>query len=179
MATVFTNIKIHLEDIIMPGDTECLREKNMTRAKRSTIAVGIVSIVVAAVGFWYNMTTLLVDFSGFERDHSIPYFYHAFYAMSAICIVCYAVLLICGVQFVRLRTGLLKIFVGVVIFEVVYFLSLGPVSLVPRIGMSVGAAVGVANGGLMFQAVILFPLWAPLLARRAARELSHDRAPSQ
>ncbi len=32
-----------------------------------------------------------------------------------------------------------------------------------RTGMSVGVATGIANGGMMVQLMILFPLWSPPL----------------
>ncbi|MFH1615320.1 MAG: hypothetical protein ABIG61_09590 [Planctomycetota bacterium] len=143
----------------------------MKRAKGFIIAIGVLSITVAVIGLWYNLTTLFTYFSDFVQEHDIPYFYPAFYTMSAICIGCYIILLICGVQFVRLRTNVLKLFVAVIIFEVVYFFSIGTLWLIPNIGMSIGAATGVANGGLMFQAFILFPLWAPFLAGWAAKRL--------
>lgn len=144
----------------------------MKIAKGFMITVGIVSIAVAAIGLFYNLNTLFTDFSELRQDNDTPFFYPAFYTMSAICIGCYIILLICGVQFVRLRTGLLRLFVAVIIFEVVYFFSIGVMWLAPKIGMSVGAATGVANGGLMFQAFILFPLWAPIIAGWAAKRLS-------
>jgi hypothetical protein len=37
--------------------------------------------------------------------------------------------------------------------------------------MSVGAATGIANGGLMAQFIILFPLWAPLVVWWARKKL--------
>lgn len=144
----------------------------MKTAKGVMIAVGSFSVLMAAVGLWYNLTTLSTNFADLAQEQNIPYFYPAFYAMSAVCIGCYIVLLTCGIQFIRLRTGLLKLFVGTIIFEVVYFFSIGTTWLVPGIGMSIGAATGVANGWLMFQALILFPLWAPFLARWAAGRLT-------
>ena len=144
----------------------------MKKAKAIMITVGVISILLAVVGFWYNLTTLFTDFSELVQKQDIPHFYPAFYLMSAICIGCYIILLICGVQFVRLRTRLLKLFSGVIIFEVVYFFFIGIMWMVPKIGMSVGAATGIANGGLMFQAFILFPLWAPFLAGWAARKIA-------
>ena len=143
----------------------------MKKAKGFMIMVGIVSIAVAAIGLLYNMISLFTDFSDLVQEQGTVHFYPAFYTMSAICIACYIALLTCGVQFVRLRTNLLKLFVGVIIFEIVYFFSIGPMWLIPKIGMSVAAASGVANGGLMFQAFILFPLWAPFLAVWAARRI--------
>jgi hypothetical protein len=91
--------------------------------------------------------------------------------MSAICIACYISLFVCGVQFIRLRTRILKFFIGVIIFEVMYIPAIGLTWLIPKVGMSIGAATGVANGGMMFQAFILFPLWAPLLAGWASGRL--------
>lgn len=144
----------------------------MKKAKVIIVAVGVLSVAMAAVGLLYNLTTLLIDYSDSMQERDIPYFYPAFYSMSTICIGCYIVLLTCGIQFIRLRTKLLKLFVGILIFEVIYFFSIGPMWLIPKIGMSIGAATGVANGGLSFQGFILFPLWAPFLAAWAARRLA-------
>ena len=150
----------------------------MKKAKVIMIGMGIVSISMAVVGLWYNLTTLFTNFSSLVQEYDIPHFYPAFYTMSTICIGCYLVLLTCGVQFIRLRTGLVKLFVGILIFEVVYFFSIGTMWLIPKVGMSVGAATGVANGGLMFQAFILFPLWAPFLAGWAHKRLIASEATS-
>jgi hypothetical protein len=152
--------------------------EKMKTAKGFMIAVGIASIAMAGIGLWYNLMTLFTDFSDLVQEKGIVYFYPAFYTMSAICIACYVALLLCGVQFVQLRTSLLKLFVGVIIFEIVYFFSIGPMWLIPKIGMSIGAATGVANGGLMFQAFILFPLWAPFIAGWAARRLKETEKAS-
>ncbi len=127
------------------------------------VAVGITSIIMAGLGFWYNLTSLFTDFSHHTQDQEFAYFFPAFYTMSTICIVCYVALLICGVQFIQLRIGLVKFFVGLIVFEVIYFFSIGFAWLTPVIGRSVAAATGVANGGMSFQIFILFPLWAPLL----------------
>ncbi|MHC4570730.1 MAG: hypothetical protein ACYS0C_01460 [Planctomycetota bacterium] len=150
----------------------------MKKAKGFMIAVGVISTVLAVLGLWYNSSSLFTDFSEFVQEQDIPYFYPAFYTMSAVCIACYSILLICGVQFLRLRTRLLSLFVVVLIFEVIYFFSIGAMWLVPKIGMSVAAATGVANGGLTFQAFVLFPLWAPFLTRWAARKISKSGEPS-
>lgn len=144
----------------------------MKTAKGFIIGVGIVSIGVAAIGLWYNLTTLFTDFSDLVQQQHLPYFYPAFYIMSSICVACYTILVVCGVQFLRLRTKLLRLFVSVIIFEVVYFFAIAALWLAPRIGTSVRGATGVANGGMMFQAFILFPLWAPFLAGWAARRVS-------
>jgi hypothetical protein len=150
----------------------------MRKAKVFLMVVGVASIILAALGFWYNSATLFADFSGLVQESDIPYFYPAFYTMSTICILCYVVLLVCGIQFVRLRTGLFPLFVGILIFEVVYFFSLGTMWLNPKVGMSIAAATGVANGGLTFQGFVLFLLWAPLLAGWAGKRIRKSGEPS-
>jgi hypothetical protein len=91
--------------------------------------------------------------------------------MSAICIVCYLTLLVIGVQFLRLNASLLRLFSAVMIFEVVYFFTIAFAWMSPGIGMSIAAASGVANGGLMLQLLPLFPLWGPLLAHWAKQNM--------
>lgn len=143
----------------------------MKIAKGFIIMVGVVTIAMAGFGIWYNFRSLSASSSDFFHDESIPYFYQAFYIMSVICIACYIALLICGVQFVRLRTGLVKFFVSIIIFEIVYVFSIGITWLLPTVGMSIAAASGVANGGLMIQAISLFFLWAPIIAIWATKIL--------
>jgi len=150
----------------------------MKKAQGFLIALGVVTIVLGLLGLWYNSASLFANFADVVQEHDIPYFYPAFYVMSAICIICYILLLYCGIQFIRLRTDIMRLFVGVLIFEVIYFFSIGVMWLIPKIGMIVAAATGVANGGLMFQAFILFPLWAPFLAGWAARKITQSKEPS-
>jgi hypothetical protein len=119
---------------------------------------------------------MTVALSGaFPPDKDLPYFYQAFYAMSAICILCYLTLIFCGVAFLRRTVRFVWLFVSIMIFEVVYFFSLGfflwPM---PQLGLSVAGATGVANGGLMVQFLILFPLWGSILALWAKRQLQNN-----
>lgn len=144
-------------------------------AKNILRLIGAIAIICAAFGLYYNGSSIVVSFSGAftegESRHDTPYFYPAFYIMSAICILCYSLLIVFGVQFIRGRAFRVEWFITLVLFEIVYFFSIGMLWLVPGIGMSVAAATGVANGGLMVQFLILFPLWAPLLAFWAQRRL--------
>lgn len=141
-------------------------------------ATGCLAILCAVLGLLYN-------FSSFSRlstkpvetvssDPSIPYFHPAFYAMSAICVCCYGTLLFFGVEFLRGRTSHLKKFTALLIGEVAYYFLVGVLWMVPGIGMSVAAATGVANGGLVVQLIILFPLWAPFAATWAKKRLDES-----
>ncbi len=113
---------------------------------------------------------------GFEpvvARHDSSAFYPAFYSMSASCVTFYAVLAWCGVRFVRLRPGAAWPFTVLMIVEVVYFFSVAAFAMrVPDVGMSIAGALGVANGGLMAQFVILFPLWGPASAMWARRPVA-------
>jgi len=138
------------------------------RPRRLLRFVGVAGIIFAALGLWYNGTTVFAEFS---PGPSEPYFSSAFYAMSAICVVCYGILIYVGIQFARLKTSALSLFVGLMVFEVAYFFAVGAFWTAPGLGSSIAAASGVANGGLVFQLLILFPLWGPLLARWAKNRI--------
>jgi hypothetical protein len=137
--------------------------------------VGVVSIILALLGWWYNYTTMRVDFSQLQRQEDLPYFYQAFYTMSGICIVCYFVLFYVGVQMIRGKTDTVRLLTLLLLFEFLYSFAIGFSWTTPEYGMSIGAATGVANGGLMFQAFALFPLWAPIAAFFASRSIRRAR----
>lgn len=129
---------------------------------------------MAAAGIWYNSATLTVDYSGLSEElnteesefgpYDLSYFYPIFYLLWSICITFYILLAITGIQLIRLKTGWVFALLGVVLVEVVYFLLLGRSWLMPEYGPSIGAATGISSGGLVFQWVSLFPIWAPLAA---------------
>lgn len=130
-------------------------------------------MVCAALGLCYNSMSLwaFMSIDVAEMSLDIPYFYPAFYIMSAICIGCYLMLAGFGIQFLRGRVDHLRGFTILLISEFIYFFSIGTLWLLPGIGRSIGAATGVANGGLMVQFVILFNFWAPPLVFWARRNL--------
>lgn len=142
------------------------------RVARLTLAfVGIVAIILALFGFGYNLLSLSADFSKNLRREVETYFYPAFYTMSAICIGCYALLTYVGVQLLRGKTDITRLLILLLLFEFLYFVVIAFLWTNPDYGMSIGAATGVANGGLMLQAFTLFPLWAPVAAFLASRSL--------
>lgn len=137
--------------------------------------IGVAALLCAAFGLWYNITVLGNFWSRrLHVDawrHDAPYFFPAYGIMSTVCLACYGLLAFFGIQFLRGRADHLRRFAILMIFEVAYFFSIVLMWLIPDLGMSVAAATGVANGGLMVQFVIFFPLWAPLLAFWATRRL--------
>jgi len=127
--------------------------------------IGILSIIMACLGLWYNTSSFFSFLNIVEYDPEMPYFKPAFFIMSFVCVACYVALLVIGIEFVRLKLRFRRMFTGLLIFEVAYFISISILWSVPvrNFSMSVAAATGIANGGLMFQFITLFPLWAPLL----------------
>ncbi len=146
-----------------------------TAARVSVIVVGGVAVLAALFGLYYNGTTLILairgSFSEQDAQQKLTYFYPVFYSMSAICITFYFLLLVSGIALLRVRLGWSGFLSWLLLFEVIYFFSIGFLWLIPNVGMSIAAASGVANEGLMVQFIILFPLWAPLVLWWARRKL--------
>lgn len=138
--------------------------------RRSLRFVGVASIVFAGLGFWCNATTFFT-FAKYPADANEPHFLHAFYAMSAICVACYLVLLAVGIQSIRLKLSAVRLLCGLMVFEVIYLFGVTTLWTVPSIGQSVTFATVVANGGLVAQFLTLFPLWGALLARWAKKQM--------
>ena len=133
--------------------------------------VAVLTTTMAALGLLYNGSVLWTLLMNRQHDPGTPYFLPAFLIMLGLCTGFYVILLVLGICFVRGRTELVRVFTGLMRCEVIYFVLVVALWFMPRIGPSMAAATGVANGGLMFQGVILFPLWAPSAVKWAKRTL--------
>ena len=137
----------------------------MSRGKQLALRiVGIACILMALIGYAYTFGNYW-----FIREQELnpetPYFFEAYLIMAIICLLFYSVLFILGVMFLALKTKYSKVFYFVIVAELLYFLGIGFSWRVSdeSIAYSIGAATGVANGGLSFQGLSLFVFWAPLL----------------
>ena len=130
-------------------------------------AVGIIAILLAIGGLLYTAASLYAVASGgidqLAVEASTPYVHTAFYVMASTCVAFYAVLLLCGIQFVRLRSSLWWLFLGLLVAEVIYYLLVGWLWSHSTLGNSIAGASGISSGGLVLQFVLLFPLWAPII----------------
>lgn len=149
------------------------------RPRNLVIIVGAVAVLTALFGLYYNGRSIVValrgGFSDFVAQRGLTYFYAAFYLMSATCVICYLLLLVLGVGLLLVRLRWSRLLTGVLIFEVVYFLTISFLWVLPGVGISIAAATGVTNGGLMPQFIILFPIWAPLVLWWARRKIEHEK----
>jgi hypothetical protein len=119
---------------------------------------------MAVAGFVYTINYLRF-FYEFPYDTESPYFRHAYLSMVSICFAFYSVLCFFGVRFFCVDTKYRYWFLVFIVVEVSYVLVLvSAVALVKLpIAMSISAAFGVANGGLVIQAVSLFLVWGPAI----------------
>ena len=137
--------------------------------------VGAVIVVCAAIGLLFNANSFFAIASGTLEDaigQHEPYLYEAFYTLSAVCVICYLALALCGIQFIRLSTSLFWLLALTFSVEAVAFFGTGRLWAHPVYGDSVAAASGIALGGLMPQFFIFLPLWAPILVWVSRRSLA-------
>ena len=148
----------------------------------ATPAIGVVTMLCAVVGLLYSMQSLAFGLSGRFDDiasaHVMPHFHAVFYLMSAVCVVCFLVLLWGGYHLARRRLSVAGVLAVAWLFEIVYVVAIRYTSRLSDIGGSIAGAAGVANGGMMAQFFILLPLWGPLamlwVRRRARSEDPED-----
>ena len=135
--------------------------------------VGVVCILLAISGYWYTYSTF-VALKDQPLDPESPYFKNAYFIMASVCLVFYTLLLILGSQFLLLILKYKYIFIGLLIVEILYFLSIGLIWRIDnqQIISSIASATGVANGGLMFQVITGFILWAPILLLWSSKKLN-------
>ena len=145
-----------------------LRRPQIRRPRRGPVAtaLGIVTLLCAVLGLAYNASTLADVLSGSKdaiaRERPLMHFHAAFYGMSAICITCYLLLILGAIWLMRGRPHATRLLAGVWFFEIAYFFLVGTLWGVPVLGASIAGATGLADGGMMFQFILLLPLWGPL-----------------
>ncbi len=119
------------------------------------------------LGLLYNAISLFAAFSGALDQSSdiadLPYFFTAFYVMSAICIGSYLAIIAASVGLCRGSATCARLHAMLLLFEVLYFFAVGALWTLPSAGRGIGAATGIANGGLMVQFLLLMPIWIPIV----------------
>ncbi|MEW8073325.1 MAG: hypothetical protein AB2826_23170 [Candidatus Thiodiazotropha sp.] len=134
--------------------------------------VGVVSIGLAIAGYWYTYAYYQA-MSMEPYDPEIPHFKEAYLVMIVVCLLFYTALAAFGAQFLMMIINYKNLFYVLLVAEILYFLSLGFLWRLENqeLAMSIGAATGVANGGLVFQAVTGFIIWAPLVMQWASKRV--------
>jgi len=149
--------------------------------RRTLVAVGAVSVLLAGLGLYYNAVALsdaypmVVARQKAGGPNDLAFFFRALYTISGICVVCGGLLAVSGLQLMRGRPRWVWLLTAVATVEVALFLSVPMLWRSPVLGPSVRAATGPSMGGLAIPLVVLFPLWAPVLGHWARRRLEHGR----
>lgn len=124
-------------------------------------------VVTGLLGLFYNAGSLFAAFSGaFDEAPDVadlPHFYTAFYVMSTICIGCYFAIIAASVGLCLGSATCARLLAMVLLFEVLYFFVISSMWTLPSAGLGIGTATGIANGGLMFQFLLLMPIWIPIV----------------
>lgn len=137
------------------------------------VIVGGTTVLAAATGLLFSASILWTVLGGgldsLQSEHDVPYFRAAFFVMWTIGVACLVTLTVCGIDFLRSNLRWARLATMIFLFEVGYIFAVGSLWMLPVYGMSIAAATGVANTGLMVQFIILLPLWGPLMLLWARR----------
>jgi hypothetical protein len=148
-------------------------EKKLPR--RALIVVGGASVILGLIGIAFNVFTLFRDYTSVlqevKGEVAPDQFYTAFYIMSGICLSLYTALLVIGIQLIRQRSRWAFGLLGVMALEVLYYLATGVLWRSSQYRLSIAAATGISSGALIFQAIVLFPIWGPWIAIWSHRKL--------
>jgi hypothetical protein len=143
-------------------------------ARRVLQVVGGAQVVLAALGAYYNIGA---GFAGLGHEGLVampllPWMLYA--AMNLAWITCYAVLGYIGVQLARARIQFVSTLNRLLLVELCLTFGAAPVVIIlSTFGLddSVGAALVIPAGGMMFQLWSLSPLWSAVGASWARRRI--------
>ncbi len=140
--------------------------------------IGVSTIVLSILGLLYNALSLssIESLKTLPHADNEPYVLGAFLSMLTICTLFFAALFFSGIEFIRLKTRYRYLFMWLLITEVLYFFSISLLWLFPNrmIAISIAAATGIGNGGLMCQFIVFFPLWAPFVVFWAHKRINNN-----
>jgi hypothetical protein len=144
-------------------------ERQERKGKRALVSVGLISVAFGLLGLCGNLWLsppwkVLSALPELARETGISYLAPTYLTMFAISVACHSILVFCGIYFVFLRLRVMKLFIGVFVFEILYLLAMGATPFLPVISTSIAATVVASSGGLLLQLCFAFPLWAPFLA---------------
>jgi len=112
------------------------------------------------------------------RNGQLPRFRTITAVMWSFDCVCYLALLICGFQFTRGKTGVMRTFCLVLLAEVTFFITITILTACFGCSEKFAETFFFAYFGVfwsfVFQVISLFPIWAPIVAVLSARRLKKE-----
>ena len=140
-------------------------------------ALGVLNLLFAILGLIPSgISGATVMFQGLAAMPDAPYEIPAFAVMWSVTVCCLVGLAIIGADFLSGRARLAPWFSGLLAFEVVWTVLPGLLWRVwtPEwrpVAMSIAAATGIANGGIMVQWFVFYPVWGIFAARWVKRAI--------
>ena len=145
------------------------------------VGFGVANVAFAVAGLALTIPVILSFHRTFGPSPNEPYFSQAFFVMSSVNVIFDALLGLAGVYLIRRRLRAVTFSNILFPLEIVYFISLGALWLSPSIGISVGAATGIANMGLSLQMMTGYPIIALIglnIARAKYRRTNSPNDPA-
>ena len=137
-------------------------------------AIGAASIIAGCLGLRYSFSILSMDLSFLTEGKDVPKLYPVIYSLSAICVACYLGLILTGIQLIRKKTKFIHLMAGIFIIEIILLSFSMDIILLPEFGIDYAIIPPIATAGMMYQFIILFPLWSIVLGYWAKKRYSED-----
>ncbi len=147
----------------------------MNVANRPIIVLGALSVLLAVLCLATTAHWIL-SFPEWVEQNDIRNVTSVHSLLSGLSIALNSVVLFCGIQFWRRTVAVKWLFLGALLCEIALLFLLMPLGGMALVGSSTSAVI--TNGlvsGFGIQFLILFPLWAPFVAFRAATGISEAK----
>lgn len=131
--------------------------------------VGAAAVLFALLGLWHSAATLAQEAAGRFAPADEVLFRRILYPLTWCCVAGYIWQAEMGLRFLRGEKGALLRFTGLLVGQTLFFFGLHAACLLPALRGDAAAAAGLATGGLLFQLLLLFPVWGPILANRGGK----------
>ncbi|HEY1247449.1 MAG TPA: hypothetical protein VGE97_00535 [Nitrososphaera sp.] len=139
----------------------------------------IVGFTTSIFGIYRSLQTFIKaadTFDALRQGYDLSIAYPAFLAMTMISLMSCILLIWCSIDLMRLRFTYFKVFVGVCLFILFYYIFIGGfLWLLPKVGLSIAVATGIGNSGLSLIFYSFLPLWGPVLIAWSRMILSNEQ----
>ena len=138
----------------------------MTLWKRLSQAIGAISLVLSAVGYYLSVDTLAAEIRhGPRYDPETPFCREAFFTMTALDAVFLAAVVVASIALIRLKAKAAKVYTVVIVSLAVYEFGVGVLWGLPApVGRSIAAASGVGSMGSAPLILLPLPFVYPLVS---------------
>ena len=145
--------------------------------QRLSQAIGAISLILSAIGYYLSIDTLAVELRhGARYEPETPFFREAFFTMTAIDAAFLVAVVLASIALIRLKPKAAKVYTVVMLSLVVYELGVGVLWALPApFGRSIASASGVGSMGsaplLLWPVPLVYPLVSVVIVNLARHKL--------